>query len=63
MKIHLFTFQTHLSSLQTKKRSSNMKRFLVLALILAVSVASALFVRDFLTGADLNGVTLLPLGI
>ena len=40
-----------------------MKRFLVLALILAVSVASALFVRDFLTGADLNGVTLLPLGI
>jgi lipoprotein signal peptidase len=26
-------------------------------------VASALFVRDFLTGADLNGVTLLPLGI
>jgi lipoprotein signal peptidase len=40
-----------------------MKRFLVLALILAVSVASALFVREFLTGADLNGVTLLPLGI
>lgn len=40
-----------------------MKRFLILALILAVSVASALFVRDFLTGADLNGVTLLPFGI
>jgi lipoprotein signal peptidase len=40
-----------------------MKRFLVLALILAVSVASALFVRDFLTGTELNGMTLLPLGI
>ena len=63
MKIHLFTFQVHLSSLRQKKRVSNMKRFLVLALILAVAVASALFVRDFLTGADLNGVTLLPLGI
>ena len=40
-----------------------MKRFLILALILATSVASALFVRDSLTGADLNGITLLPLGI
>jgi lipoprotein signal peptidase len=40
-----------------------MKRFLILALILTTSVASALFVRDFLTGADLNGITLLPLGI
>ena len=40
-----------------------MKRFLILALILAVSVASALFVREFLTTSDLNGVTLLPLGI
>ena len=40
-----------------------MTRFLTLALILAASVASALFVRDFLTGSDLNGVTLLPLGI
>ena len=38
-------------------------RFLTLALILAASVASALFVRDFLTGSDLNGMTLLPLGI
>ena len=40
-----------------------MKRFLILALILATSMASALFVRDSLTGADLNGITLLPLGI
>jgi len=40
-----------------------MTRFLTLALILAASVASALFVRDFLTGSDLNGVTLLPLGV
>ena len=40
-----------------------MKRFLTLALILAASVASALFVRDFLTASDLNGMTLLPLGI
>jgi lipoprotein signal peptidase len=40
-----------------------MKRFLILALILVVSVASALFVREFLTGSDLNGMTLLPLGI
>ena len=40
-----------------------MKRFLILALILAISVASALFVRGSLTGADLNGITLLPLGI
>jgi lipoprotein signal peptidase len=40
-----------------------MMRFLTLALILAASVASALFLRDFLTGSDLNGVTLLPLGV
>ena len=40
-----------------------MKRFLILALILTVSVTSALFVREFLTGTDLNGMTLLPLGI
>ena len=40
-----------------------MKRFLILVLITAASGASALFVRDFLTGADLNGITLLPLGI
>ena len=40
-----------------------MKRFLILALILATSVASAIVVRDSLTGADLNGITLLPLGI
>ena len=40
-----------------------MTRFLTLALILAASVASALFLRDFLTGSDLNGVTLLPLGV
>ena len=40
-----------------------MKRFLILALILAVCVASALFVREFLTGSELNGMTLLPLGI
>ena len=40
-----------------------MKRFLILALILATSVASALFLRDFLTGADLNGLSLLPLGL
>ena len=38
-------------------------RFLTLALILAASVASALFLRDFLTSSDLNGVTLLPLGV
>jgi lipoprotein signal peptidase len=63
MQIHLFTFQMHLSSLQSKMRASNMKRFLILALILAACVASALFVREFLSGADLNGITLLPLGI
>ena len=40
-----------------------MTRFLTLALILVASVASALFLRDFLTGSDLNGVTLLPLGV
>lgn len=40
-----------------------MKRFLILALISAACVASALFVRDLLTDADLNGTTLLPLGI
>ena len=40
-----------------------MTRFLTLALILAASVASALVLRDFLTGSDLNGVTLLPLGV
>ena len=40
-----------------------MTRFLTLALILAASVASALFLRDFLTGSDLNGATLLPLGV
>ena len=40
-----------------------MTRFLTLALILAASVASALFLRNFLTGSDLNGVTLLPLGV
>ena len=40
-----------------------MTRFLTLALILAASVASALFLRDFLTGLDLNGMTLLPLGV
>jgi lipoprotein signal peptidase len=40
-----------------------MTRFLTLALILTASVASALFLRDFLTGSDLNGVTLLPLGV
>ena len=40
-----------------------MKRFLILTLILAACVASALFVREFLSGADLNGITLLPLGI
>jgi len=40
-----------------------MTRFLTLALILAASVASALFLRDFLTGSDLNGVSLLPLGV
>ena len=40
-----------------------MTRFLTLALILAASMASALFLRDFLTGSDLNGVTLLPLGV
>ena len=40
-----------------------MTRFLTLALILAASVASALFLRDFLTSSDLNGVTLLPLGV
>jgi len=40
-----------------------MTRFLTLALILAASVASALFLRDFLTGSNLNGVTLLPLGV
>jgi len=40
-----------------------MTRFLTLALILTASVASALFLRDFLTGSDLNGVTLLPLSV
>ena len=40
-----------------------MTRFLTLALILAASVASSLFVRDFLTASDLNGATLLPLGV
>ena len=40
-----------------------MTRLLTLALILAASIASALFLRDFLTGSDLNGVTLLPLGV
>ena len=40
-----------------------MTRFLTLALILVASVASALFLRDFLTSSDLNGVTLLPLGV
>ena len=40
-----------------------MKRILILAMILAACVASALFVRNVLTGADLNGTTLLPLGI
>ena len=40
-----------------------MKRFLTLVLILAASIASALFVRDFLTGTDLHGSTLLPLGV
>ncbi|MDB2663052.1 DUF1461 domain-containing protein [Paracoccaceae bacterium] len=40
-----------------------MTRFLKLALILAAAVASALFLRDFLTDSDLNGVTLLPLGV
>lgn len=40
-----------------------MTRFLILALILAASVASALLLRNFLTGSDLNGVTLLPLGV
>ena len=40
-----------------------MTRFLTLALILVASVASALFLRDFLTGSDLNGVTLLHLGV
>ena len=40
-----------------------MTRFLTLALILAASMASALFLRDFLTGSDFNGVTLLPLGV
>ena len=40
-----------------------MKRSLVLVLILASSVVSALFVHDFLIGADLNGITLLPLCI
>ena len=40
-----------------------MTRFLTLALILAASVASALVLRDLLTGSDLNGVTLLPLGV
>ena len=40
-----------------------MTRFLTLALILAASVASAIFLRDFLTGSNLNGVTLLPLGV
>jgi len=40
-----------------------MTRFMTLALILVPSVASALFVREFLTGSDLNGVTLLPLGV
>jgi lipoprotein signal peptidase len=40
-----------------------MKRFLILTLILGVSVVSALFVRELLTGSDLNGMTLIPLGI
>ena len=38
-------------------------RFLTLALTLAATVASALFLRDFLTGSDFNGTTLLPLGV
>ena len=40
-----------------------MTRFLTLVLILAASVASALFLRNFLTGSDLNGMTILPLGV
>ena len=40
-----------------------MMRFLILALTLAAAVASALFLRDFLTGSDFNGATLLPLGV
>jgi lipoprotein signal peptidase len=40
-----------------------MTRFLTLVLVLSSCVASALFLRDFLTGAELNGVTLLPLGV
>jgi lipoprotein signal peptidase len=40
-----------------------MMRFMTLALILVAFVASALFVRDFLTDAALNGVTLLPFGV
>lgn len=39
-----------------------MTRFLTLALILAASVASALFLRDVLTGSDFNGTTLLSIG-
>ena len=38
-------------------------RFLILALTLAAAVASALFLRNFLTGSDFNGATLLPLGV
>lgn len=40
-----------------------MKRFMTLVMLLAFSVASALLVRDFLTGSDLDGVTLLPFGV
>jgi len=40
-----------------------MTRILTLALILSASAGSALFLRDFLTGSDLNGATIIPLGV
>lgn len=40
-----------------------MTRIIAMAILLAGSVASALLVRSFLIGSDLNGVTLLPLGV
>ena len=40
-----------------------MKRFIILVILLALSMASALLVRNFLTSSDLDGVTVLPLGL
>jgi signal peptidase II len=39
-----------------------MKRFITLVMLLALSVVSALLIRDLLTSSDLDGVTVLPLG-